>query len=133
MKKSIKIIILLLTALTIVFFFFFSVNAVTDMKNLVAQANNGYGQKDDNTNSIAKSTRTIVGSIIVVVRIIAVGIAIIMIVVLAMKYMVSSVEDKAEIKKHATVYIVGAIVLFAASGLLGIIQQFANSINNSVK
>ena len=33
-------------------------------------------------------------------------------------------NDKAEIKKHAVVYIVGAIVLFAASALLGIVKPF---------
>ena len=37
-------------------------------------------------------------------------------------------SDKAEIKKHAVVYIVGAVVLFAASGLLGIIRTFAGNI-----
>ena len=36
--------------------------------------------------------------------------------------------DKAEIKKHAVVYVVGAIVLFAASGILEIIKGFASQI-----
>ena len=130
MKKSIKIIILLLTALTIVFFLASTVNAADTMKDLVADATDAFGESDED--GVGGSARTIIGSIIIVVRIIAVGVAIIMIIVLAMKYMVSSVEDKAEIKKHATVYIVGAIVLFASSAILGIIQQFADSINNSV-
>ena len=50
-----------------------------------------------------------------------------MIVVLAMKYMMAAPGEKAEIKKHAVVYIVGAVVLFASSGLLGIIQDFAST------
>lgn len=74
------------------------------------------------------SARNIVGAILNVTRIIAVGIAIIMLVVLSMKYMMAAPGDRADIKKHAVVYIVGAIVLFGASGILGIIQKFGASI-----
>ena len=40
--------------------------------------------------------------------------------------MYSAPGDRAEIKKHAVVYIVGAVVLFASSGILGIIKDFAD-------
>jgi type IV secretory pathway VirB2 component (pilin) len=53
------------------------------------------------------------------------GVAIIMLIVLAIQYIAASPEGKAEVKKNATVYIVGAIILFAASGILGIIRRFA--------
>ena len=36
--------------------------------------------------------------------------------------------EKAEIKKSAVVYVVGAIVLFAVTGLLTIIEKFATVI-----
>ncbi len=86
------------------------------------QASNAEGEK------IVTSTQTVVGAIITVVRIVAVGVAIIMLVVLAMKYMISAPGDRADIKKHAVIYIVGAVVLFASSGILGIIQNFAGII-----
>ena len=70
----------------------------------------------------------IVGSIIAVTRIIAVGVAIIMLLTIAMKYMMAAPGDRADIKKHAVVYVVGAVVLFAASGILQIIQSFAKNI-----
>ena len=41
--------------------------------------------------------------------------------------------DKAEIKKHAVVYIVGAVVLFGATGLLGIIKNFTAETVNAQK
>ena len=72
---------------------------------------------------MAKSTREVVGIIVNVVRIVASGVAMIMILVLAMKYMMASVGDRAEIKKHAVVYVVGAVVLFGSSGILTIIQD----------
>lgn len=80
---------------------------------------------DDDLNS--KAT-TIVGAIVSVVRIVAVGVAIIMLAFVAMKYMSAAPGDRAEIKKHAVIYVVGALVLFGGSGILGIIQNFADNI-----
>lgn len=66
-----------------------------------------------------------------IAQVVGVAIAIIMLIVLAIKYISSAPADKAEIKKHAVIYIVGAVVLFGASGLLGIIKTFTNeTVNN---
>ena len=48
-----------------------------------------------------------------------------MLAILGMKYMSAAPSEKADIKKHAVVYIVGAVIMFACTGILGIIQQFA--------
>ena len=77
------------------------------------------------SSSATKSAQNVVGAALQVARIVAVGIALIMLAVLAMKYMSSAPGDKAEIKKYAVVYVVGAVVLFAASAILGIIKDFA--------
>ena len=69
------------------------------------------------------------GTFITIFQIVGVGVALIMLIVLAMKYMLASAGDKADIKKHATVYIVGAVCLFAASGILGIIQNISKNFN----
>lgn len=73
------------------------------------------------------TVNTIIGTIITVAQVIGIGVAIIMLIVLAIKYISAAPSDKAEIKKHAVVYVVGAIVLFAASGILGIIKNFAGA------
>lgn len=77
----------------------------------------------------ASSARKIVGAILAVTRIVGTGVAIIMLIVLAMKYMMSAPGERADIKKHAVIYVVGAVVLFASSGILGIIQKFSDNIN----
>lgn len=77
------------------------------------------------------SAQKIVGSVLSIAKVIAVGVALIMLVVLAIKYMSAAPGDKAEIKKHAVVYVVGALVLFASAGILGIIEQFASNISAS--
>jgi len=73
----------------------------------------------------AKAATNITGALLDIFRIAAAGIALIMIAVVAIKYMSAAPEGKAEIKKTATVYIVGAVVLFASSGILTIIKTFA--------
>ncbi len=81
----------------------------------------------------SNAATNITGALLNVFRIAAVGIALIMLVVVAIKYMSAAPEGKAEIKKHAVIYIVGAIVLFASAGILSIIESFANqNINNAV-
>lgn len=88
----------------------------------------GADKKDE---GIVKSTGNIASAVITITRVIALGVAIIMIIVLAMKYMMAAPGDRADIKKHAVVYIVGAVVMFACSGILGIIQDFSKNINEA--
>ena len=81
------------------------------------------------TSGASQAAGNIIGMIINIAQVIGTGVAIIMLIVLAIQYIAASPEGKAEIKKNSTVYIVGAVILFAASGLLGIVRNFAvNSI-----
>lgn len=122
-KKMIKIVVMLLAIVFVVSFVgnVFSTES-TDGYNI-----GQFGGIVDNTGASGSVTK-IVGSIINIAQIVGTGVAIIMLIVLAIKYISAAPGDKAEIKKHAVVYIVGAIVLFAASGILGIIKNFSNNI-----
>lgn len=82
------------------------------------------------TTGAAKKAQTVAGSILAIVQVIAVATAIIMLIVLAIKYISSAPNDKAEIKKHAVIYVVGAVLLFGASGILGLIRNFADVFND---
>ena len=73
----------------------------------------------------SNAVTNIIGSIINIAQIIGMGVAIIMLIVLAIQYIAAAPEGKAEIKKNATIYIVGAIILFAAAAILQIIKSFA--------
>lgn len=59
-----------------------------------------------------------------VFQVVAIGIGSIMLIVLAIKYMTSAPDEKAKIKQHAVVYIVGACIAFTASGVVQIIKNF---------
>ncbi len=82
------------------------------------------------TTTASDNVKTIAGQILGVVQVIAVAVAVIMLIVLAIKYISSAPNDKAEIKKNAVVYVVGAIILFGASGLLQLIKTFAGTAFN---
>ena len=87
--------------------------------------------KGTNSGSTYTKFNSVLNTVLGIAQVIGVAVAIIMLIVLAIKYISSAPNDKAEIKKHAVMYIVGAIVLFGASGLLQIIKNFANeTVNN---
>ena len=74
------------------------------------------------------SVNNIVSQVLGIVQVIAIGVAVIMLVVLAIKYISAAPSEKADIKKGLTTYIIGAILLFGASGILQIIKSFAGSL-----
>jgi len=65
-------------------------------------------------------------SIINVVSIVGSAAAIITLIILGIKYMMGSAEEKAEYKKTLLPYIIGAAMVFGASVLVGVIYNFMN-------
>lgn len=63
-----------------------------------------------------------------VMRIVCVTIAIVILLAISMKYMMSAPGDRADIKKHAVHYVIGAFILFGVTGILGILDNFAKQI-----
>ena len=65
------------------------------------------------------------------INILSVGgsiISVIILIVLGIKYMMGSAEEKAEYKKTLMPYVIGAALVFAASALAGIIFGFAQNL-----
>ena len=54
--------------------------------------------------------------------------AVIMLIVLAIKYVSSAPNDRADIKKSAVVYIIGAVLLLCATGVLQLIKTLGTSV-----
>lgn len=71
------------------------------------------------------------GTIITIIRIASVAIAIVMLLVIGMRYMISAPGDRADLKKHAVAYVVGAFILFGVSGILTILSEFSSQIKLS--
>ena len=64
---------------------------------------------------------------------IGVAVALVILITLAIKYITAAPSDKADIKKSAVAYVIGAVLLFAASGVLALIQGFATDVGNSLQ
>lgn len=124
-KKSIKLVAMILLAIVVVASLSQSILAfsISEAENLNAMYSSA---KDDS--GAAQSINNIIGSIITIVQVVGTGVAIIMLIVLAIKYISAAPGDKADIKKHAVVYVVGAVVLFAATGILQIVKNFAGNV-----
>lgn len=122
--RSVKKIMIVLIICTLIFAIVNcnKVSAYDMMATIQAQAD---ATADD---SVTQSITNISGAVITIARVICAAVAVAMLAILGMKYMSAAPSEKADIKKHAVVYIVGAIVMFACTGILGIIQQFADSI-----
>lgn len=69
-------------------------------------------------------------TIISTMRIVCVSIAIVILLVISMKYMMSAPGDRADIKKHAVHYVISAVILFGVTGILTIISKFAGAIGS---
>lgn len=65
-------------------------------------------------------------SVINVIAIVGSAAAIVTLIILGIKYMMGSAEEKAEYKKTLLPYIIGAAMVFGASVLVGVIYNFMN-------
>ena len=71
------------------------------------------------------------GRILGVLQTVGVILAVIILVVLGIKYMMGSAEEKAEYKKTMIPYLVGAVFIFAAPILANIVYNFVKSLGGN--
>ena len=83
-------------------------------------------EKDKAAGSIASFVDNSFSAAIHIVRIVGIGISVVILMVIACKYMLAAPGDRADLKKHAVPFVIGAIVLFGASNLLQILINIGN-------
>ena len=126
MNKAIRIISILM--LVVLFVGAFSVPVLADDDAGYTEIMEKIRDKAGNSAEGEEGIANIFGSIVRIMQVIGTGVAIIMLIVLAIKYLTASPEGKGEVKKSADMYIVSAIVLFAAVNILAAIQGLAQGI-----
>ena len=116
MIKNICIILIIIMLSSCIFNFVYATDTIIGM----------YGGNVDDAAAGGgiTETRKIIGRIISIVQVFGVFIAVAMSMSLGIKYMYASPGDKAQIKNHLTVYVIGAVVMFGSVGILGIIKSF---------
>ena len=76
------------------------------------------------TNEVKSLGQSLVG----IIQTAGIVVSVVIMLVLGIKYMMGSAEEKAEYKKSMIPYLVGAIILFGASTIVNVVYQFANGI-----
>ena len=64
-------------------------------------------------------------SIITILTTIGIVLSVIVLIILGLKYMMGSLEERAEYKKSMMPYIIGAALVFAASTIAGVIYRIS--------
>ena len=126
-KKIIKIVFIILILLTLGLVisnssFAWDVNGMLDD----VEANAEQGGRSGNT------VTGFMGALINMSSTVAAGVAIIMLIVIGVKYTSVDPSARADAKKDLTGYVVGAVILFGVSGILKLLQMFINGNLNNV-
>ena len=112
MKKQVKIITTILMILAI----------LCSLANIVFGSAIITSLSGDKTTAITSTGMTnLGGKIIGTIQVLGIIIAIVVLLGLGIKYMVGSAEEKAEYKKTMMPYVVGALLIFAASTIVNIL------------
>lgn len=84
--------------------------------------------KASTAGSGVSKVQSIGGTILGLVQVVGSVLAVIVLAVIGIKYMMGSTEEKAEYKKTLLPYIIGAVILFAASNLASVVFNMAKNV-----
>ncbi len=120
MKKISKIIVMILIAFMLVANIVpvFAASSAADPSKYTGAGSNADTTKIDSLGQDIVKIVSTIGSVV----------SVIVLIVLGIKYMMGSAEEKAEYKKTLLPYIIGAALVFAASTIASVVFNFANSI-----
>lgn len=90
----------------------------------------GLGNLDDynGEGGISAEFDTIVNKVINILQVIGSIISVVVLIVIGLKYMFASLEEKASYKEVAIPYIIGAFMVFGISNITGILYNLAKNI-----
>lgn len=87
------------------------------------------GFEDQTANdTIQKPVKKVVGAALSIIRIVGTGVAIIILAFFGMKYMMAAPGERADFKKGAVQYVVGAIIVFGASNILAVLVSVVGNV-----
>ncbi len=119
MKKASKIMTVLLIIMTI---------AIVATNVFAAEAPITPSQMDGKGTADVGGIQNIGNEIIRILTTAGVVISVVILIVLGIKYMMGSAEEKAEYKKTLMPYVIGAGLVFAASAVATVVYNFASNV-----
>ena len=82
----------------------------------------------DTTGTGTTKVKNVGGEIVGIIQVVGTMVAVGMLVVLGIKYMMGSAEERAEYKKTLFPYLIGAVLIFAASNLADMVYTWAQQL-----
>lgn len=113
-KKTMRLISFLVIVLTI----------ISCVGMVLAKTPNELVPNEVNTDSVYDVGTKVMG----IIQAAGIVIAVVVLMVLGIKFMMGSAEEKAEYKKTFIPYIIGAVLIFAAATFANVVYNFANGI-----
>lgn len=120
MKKMTKVLAMVILAMMMVAIVATPVMAANSTTGTTVKPTDLTGQSSVEVGGITN----IGNSIVKILSTIGIVVSVIVLVVLGIKYMMGSAEEKAEYKKTLMPYVIGAALVFAASGIANIVYSF---------
>ncbi len=124
MKKQVKVLSIALIVLTVLLAIS-NVVLATDISGKIDQIAQGNPSAD--TSKVVNLGATIV----TIMQTVGIVVAVVVLLILGIKYMMGSAEEKAEYKKTMIPYLVGAVLIFAATTIVNVVYQMANGLNST--
>lgn len=124
MKKSIK----MMVSILIIAMFILAMTNTICMAEKVDPASIA-GQLTGTKTSAVTGVQNIGNQIIGIITTVGVVVAVVVLLVLGIKYMMGSASEKAEYKKTMIPYLVGAILIFGASAITKVVVQLGAGIS----
>lgn len=124
MKKQVKILSIALIVLTVLLAIS-NVVLATDIPGKIDTI--AKGNADANTDKVVNLGATIV----TIIQTVGTVVAVVVLLILGIKYMMGSAEEKAEYKKTMIPYLVGAILIFASTTIVNVVYNIANGVNQA--
>lgn len=122
MKKQVKVLSIALIVLTILLAIS-NVVLATDIPGKIDQI--AQGNSSANTTKVVNFGATIV----TIMQTVGIVVAVVVLLILGIKYMMGSAEEKAEYKKTMIPYLVGAVLIFASTTIVNVVYNIANGFN----
>ena len=120
MKKQVKMISTILLVMMILC----SITNVVFGSGIIASLSG------DKTGEVSSTEITNLGATIVgILQIIGIIVAVVVLLVLGIKYMMGSAEEKAEYKKTMIPYVIGALLIFAATTIVSVLYGMFSTIS----
>lgn len=92
-----------------------------DMTETIKKISEGNGEQP-------QQVVTIGATIVTIMQTVGIVVAVVVLLILGIKYMMGSAEEKAEYKKTMIPYIVGAVLIFASTTIVNVVYNIARSL-----